>query len=565
MLVHRLEIDATFTAFSLKGELQMFKKNPTYGSGFKGMIKLALFNAGINVKAVGQFGKMPDYRYFYTDAMVGFSEPLPFITPLAFYGFGGGVYYNVEQQGVADPFPRDLEKEDTNVSTPGTSLSGITYIPKDGMFGLKASTLIGLQESPKAFNADAAFQIMFDNGSLKEVKFTGGAYFVKDIYDEAESANLWGDLDITYNNDEKFLHAICNTYVDLSPVMVGANEGKKAGTTDIYISKENWHVMLGQPDEMMSVKMFKFGSFEGLEAGNYLMAGNDIPDIPDIAESLNIDIGSADNEVGSSSATRESGSLESGKGLAFGSKITFDTNPQKFLIFYGQFGITAGYDIMLKNYEDAICGNTGKKPGINGWYASGNAYGVLNGKIGIETKLFRKKIKQEIFSVYAYAVLQAKLPKPTWMQGAIGGDYKILGGLIKGHCDFEFEVGEPCEVIDYDPLANIQIIADATPDNKEKNVSVFNKPQIIFNLSIGEEFELEDENGEKILYRAVLDFFELRGEEDNAIVDGELQWNDDKTVVIFYPLDILPPEQSVTLKGQIHFEQKNDGGEWQEI
>ena len=33
------------------------------------------------------------------------------------------------------------------------------------------------------------------------------------------------------------------------------------------------------------------------------------------------------------------------------------------------------------------------------------------------------------------------------MRGAVGGRFNVLGGLVKGECCFEFEIGEQCEII----------------------------------------------------------------------------------------------------------------------
>jgi len=40
--------------------------------------------------------------------------------------------------------------------------------------------------------------------------------------------------------------------------------------------------------------------------------------------------------------------------------------------------------------------------------------------------------KFEILGLSLGAALQAGLPNPTWIAGAVGGSYSILGGLISG-------------------------------------------------------------------------------------------------------------------------------------
>src|SRR5690606_7054683 len=82
--------------------------------------------------------------------------------------------------------------------------------------------------------------------------------------------------------------------------------------------------------------------------------------------------------------------------------------------------------------------------GIDGWYANGQAYAFVTGKIGIRVNLRFYKGKYEILNIGAAAILQAKGPNPFWMKGHVGGRYRILGGLIKGRCNFEITVGKEC-------------------------------------------------------------------------------------------------------------------------
>ena len=54
-----------------------------------------------------------------------------------------------------------------------------------------------------------------------------------------------------------------------------------------------------------------------------------------------------------------------------------------------------------------------------------------------------------------------------WIIGYIGGEYRILNGLIKGNCRFEVEIGEKCQIVAGSGLAGIQLIDDITPYNSE--------------------------------------------------------------------------------------------------
>ena len=105
--------------------------------------------------------------------------------------------------------------------------------------------------------------------------------------------------------------------------------------------------------------------------------------------------------------------------LAFGASLDFDTGDLSFLLFYARFQAGMGFDIMLKDYQEARCSNTGKQVGINGWYANGQSYAYLQGELGIRVKLSFLKLKVPIISGGAAVLLQAKLPNPVWMRGYV--------------------------------------------------------------------------------------------------------------------------------------------------
>ncbi len=146
-----------------------------------------------------------------------------------------------------------------------------------------------------------------------------------------------------------------------------------------------------------------------------------------------------------------------------------------------------------------ICAGGGK-PGINGWYAEGQAYAYLEGAIGIKVTVFRIKIEQEILRVGAGALLEAKLPNPQgfWMRGNVNGYYSLLGGRVKGRCDFGFELGEQCQWQAVDNpeetsmVDGLSVISALTPEQGKQAIDVFAAPQAVFNLPVDKPFTLSD-------------------------------------------------------------------------
>ncbi|MBN1463915.1 MAG: hypothetical protein JW922_09625 [Paludibacteraceae bacterium] len=558
--IHNFLIKADYSAFSLDGGLAFFDDNTTYEQGFKGYMKLGVSSIGLNVSAVGQFGRNDSFRYFFVDALATINPGIACIPGvLDFYGFSGGVFYNMS----FDPKATFSVPLETDLLKPGVSQSGRVYFPEKGAFGLKAGTIIGLtggaDGGARIFNANAELGIYLQNGALQSITFDGGAYFMKDLNAPASESKLWAQMNVIYNHEpeNRFFDAKLETFVNLDPLIVGAYPNNSAGTATMYFSKDKWNIYFGTPQTPISVKLFKLGSFGGITSGSYFMAGNDpgMPDIPNLTERLSLSGVQVKNQ-------RNNAVLKTMSGFAYGAEIgtsdkNFKVKDQKYLCFYGRFNFMAGYDIMVRQIDPLSCSGNDDF-GFNNWYASGQAYAAVDAAVGIEAKLFRKTIKEEIFSLKTSAGIQAELPNPTFMQGMVSSKYRIFGGLISGKCDFKFKLGNKLECQGSGNLLdNITIIADATPYNNAKDISVFNQPQIVFNMPIGVVFKLQDGEGRDHNYKAKLDFFTVKG--PSGIINGEYEWNNEKTVIIFTPDEMLPDTTEITLKGQVSFLYKGPG------
>lgn len=237
-----------------------------------------------------------------------------------------------------------------------------------------------------------------------------------------------------------------------------------------------------------------------------------------------------------------------------------DTGDLTFLIFYARFSMGLGFDIMMKDYGNAECMGRDGVIGVNGWYANGQSFAYITGKIGIKVKVFGKKIQTEILDMGVAAVLQAKLPNPFWMRGIVGGYYSVLGGMVKGNCKFEIVLGEECRIVPEGSIVQeLNAFADITPAMDESDVSVFNTPQAVFNMEIGKEFEMVDFDEKTKVFKIQLDYFDIY--HNNQKIPVRFKWNDDHTVVSIRPIDILPAETKLIAKAQISFKEK-DGSSW---
>ena len=239
----------------------------------------------------------------------------------------------------------------------------------------------------------------------------------------------------------------------------------------MHFEPNTWYIHIGTPAQRIRMALAGFARVHG-----YLMMGSDIPELPQPPETVRSLLGVKGESY---DANREENNLATGKGIVFGAGVDISVD-QTYLMFFAKANLGAGFDIMLKKYADNLrCADSEGEIGINQWYAKGQAYAYVQGSIGIKVKIFRRKRRFKILELGVAALLQAELPNPTWMQGTVGGRFRILGGLIKGKCKFKMTVGNRCN-LEERPPEDITMIADMSPKKGDQNVDVFASPQVVF-------------------------------------------------------------------------------------
>ena len=563
-------VDINGGSYSIRGQLKLFEDDLIYGKGFNGTAEMN-FQPGFDLSGTVVFGKVDGYRYWYADAFVGLPTGIPFCGFLSLYGFGGGMYHNMEQVG----FSKDPALAN------GKSLSGVIYKPNHEVsYGFKATVQIGLSSSKETFNGDATFEISFNKGGgLRRISLLGNGYFLLDqnLGDYQEMAelvekmsesdasygeNTAGDHHYTsglkpegkdalisghffqyYDFNSKTLHGEIEVYIDVFGALKGIGPDGLAGWSVMHFSPEEWFMYIGTPDRRIGLKVLGLMTMDG-----YMMVGDQVPGSPPPPARVGEILGENLDYM------RDENALGTGKGFAFGASMSFDTGKKKFLMFYGQFAMGVGFDIMLKNYGDEVkCKGRSGTLGIDGWYANGQSYAYVEGTIGIRVKIFFKKKNIEILHLAAAVVFQTKLPNPFWMRGTVGGRYRILGGLISGSCKFNLTIGEECEIINGSVLEGISVIADMTPQSGKRDESVFVTPQAVFNLEIGKHFKMTDLDDVEKKFRIKLDHFHLKS--DNQTYTANMAWNENHTVVVFDNQEVLPPNTEIVAHVQVSFEE----------
>ncbi|MEN3027165.1 MAG: hypothetical protein ABDH31_05600, partial [Chlorobiota bacterium] len=238
----------------------------------------------------------------------------------------------------------------------------------------------------------------------------------------------------------------------------------------------------------------------------YFMAGMDLPSIPPIPQEV-LDL------TGPVPAPVRPEALGRGNGFAFGAMADFNPGELRFLIFYASMRFLVGFDMALLDYGATARCSDGRPMGANGWYATGQMYARLDASIGLYVDLWFVSGRFEILGMRVGSVLQAGLPNPTWIAGAVGGHYSILGGAISGYCNFQFTLGERCVPPTESALASLEMISDIAPSDGEEDVSVFAEPTAFFNLKPDRPFALEEmrDDGSRVtkVYRIRVGTFRL--------------------------------------------------------
>lgn len=550
--VSDIEVDVDMDAFKFKGRLSLYKKHEVYGQGFRGEID-ASFKAGPTVKAIAQFGRVNDYRYWYADALMHFGKTGA--SPgFSVYGFGGGAYYQMSLDrttlAAGDFYTIQGEHDKTTI---GATRSGASYVPDPSVkLGLKATVVIGTSPSPRPFNADATFEMAFNQHmGLKYIRFRGEGYFLTGLDERNGNPPMYADVNINYDFDNDELNALLDLYVDAYGVMKGINANNMAGRAIMHFGQEKWYIWLGSPSQRIGVNVFGLA-----EASAYLMVGDEVENLPVPLEGVQVTsknlqevLHELQNNMASTAAH-----AASGKGFVFGASFHAAIGKDDpGAIFYGFFKAGAGFDIMLQDMGNVSCSGKSGPIGINGWYASGQAWAYLQGAVGINVNLKFIKGKFEAFRFLAAIVMQAQLPNPTWLQGTAFGEFNILNGLVKGDCSFQVTIGEQCTFENEAPIA-MEVIADMQPSRSSKEVDVFTTPQVAFNLPVEEAFEMLTAEEQYKSYRVKLNY--LKVTKQGTEVTGVLKWNEDKTVVAFKSDKILPPKTELKAEVSISWQEQ---------
>jgi len=534
LVFEEIFVAADLNAVKFEGYLKLFDHHIKYGYGFKGAVK-GWFKPELELGAVVQFGKVEDFRYWYVDAMVSSSKAIPLFADIGAYGFGGGAYYKMKRSGATIDLPKETETAKVLtgiVDKPEQSISGVVYEPdKSVKLGLKASMEIGTMSKRSTFNGNVSLEAVFRDAGSFAMYLDGNAYFMTEI-DQRANSSIYATLAarIVHEpqknesyfsfNAEAFMKVERNKKVLVKGGQINDNN-IKAGRIEMFASKEKWFLYVGKPTiaDRLSVSF----PTAGLNANAYFDIGTEVPDIPPMSTLIAYK-GLENSEIKN---YRETTALNNGSGFAFGAGLQFHK-----VISKKSYKVDAkgglGFDFMLKDYGgNAHCAGVTEPLGMNGWYATGQAYAYIQAGVWLKTKYFGSP---KILDMGALATLYAQLPNPVYLNAHINAYYALFNGKLKGSFNKEIELGDQCNMETEDDAISDTILNTVYPANGAKDISLLSDITISFKYPVGKTFALDDGSGAQF----VIDH-SLVLKVNNAIVDGKGKLSDDFMAYTFSP------------------------------
>lgn len=445
-------LDANLGPVKLSGSINSYENDPNWGTGFNGQVdcQFALCSGKIGVKTNLRMGNIPlgtnKRNYWYASGEVTLPVPIQIVPSIAqvnsfILGLGSNILYENQQYKV------NKSNEENKLFRGGLELTSVTPGQFKAKGILSANLSSGWGINSLGFDADLAL--------------LGSGYHGSASSDYEFSAK--GNFTIDVSNAK--IHARATAYINAYGLIVGAakKNSNEIGEMDLLFASNDWHIHIGKPSLPLSVKVL------GVNFASYFMLGNGMePPVYSnkLLNALNGRLPMQPVNVGSM-----------GMGIAHGANFDVSTGDKKFLMFYGSFAMGAGYNVALIRY-DRGCNNS-TNIGLNGWYATGDVYAYLDGKVGMYVDVFCYEGNLTLAELKCGAILMAGTPNPTWVAGKVAGRYNVLGGLVKGKFNFEFAVGDVCTPpppIMETPIANIQLIEDIGPAHNSANMSLSTKP-----------------------------------------------------------------------------------------
>ena len=471
-----LSVSADVGAIAINGSVGIRENDPTYGDGFKGELQAQFKVPATTVTALAEFGKVDDYNYWSVQAGVTLPTPIPLAGAIAFKGFGGGTYYNMN-------------------AIPTSNINGdwsnrYQFTPKENSvgFNVKAQLVAPKEET---FNSDVEISATMntgEGGGIENIKFNGDLWVGSQIEERAK-APIKGSVEVDFD----FVNSVFDLTADATVEM----EAIKAKDVGLQMhadgSTGKWFFKFGDP---YTPNIINIGVASlGVDIGAYFMFGNDIP-IPNtftnrFAQGYKDATGDYPDFDPTTEATSEGGNAQAGSGIALGLGFNFKVEEhfQIPLGYYAGVNGAAGAELNLSLLEYPYLRDNGY--GYNGWQAGGSIGFYASVGAGVFTKNKRSNTYDKVFTLAEFsggAYVIGNFPNPVWVTGGVSGRAKVLCAwdycAIDMGVNIDFEYGEKIDpgqpdvtVIEAKADETTIQVKDVVLENIEKHIVEYIHPE----------------------------------------------------------------------------------------
>lgn len=435
-------INASTSAFQLAGVIAVRSNDQVFGNLFFGSISLSIPNLiETPVMVSAGFGKKNGAKYWFTDASIPGSimappgvkgilvAPSVYITSL-YGGVQNGVISTLNDQQL-------LNRVAGQITTPSATIP-FTPDPTQGLLFRAGIALEGQNE--KQLNGEMMLTLAFNpNGGFQSVSFLGQAYMLvkRSERQMANASKAWGTLSVAYNHVNKVFDAEFGAGLVVPSTLTGNLNIK------IHIDTNDWYFWLNRPSNRASVNIGQIATVNA-----YFMIGTQIDPIPAPPSYVSGLVGGG--SIGNIDLT----AVGNGNGFATGMAFSVGVNGEfpKTTKWRGfvQVAVGAGFDVLMFDAQNATCAGSTSKIGVNGYYIVGQVYAYLNGSFGArrygDDGAGDLTNQYDLGSLQVAALLQGKLPKPTFVYGAVGLQANVLGVINFGFTA-DVELGNNCTIV----------------------------------------------------------------------------------------------------------------------
>lgn len=556
-----IEVNSSISCFTLNGRIQFIKEDPDFGNGFNGNIKFTIKNPKIEAGATVLFGNKNQHRYWYFDASVIWDKPgIPFFPGAEINGFMGGAWH-----GMREATNNDAIKNPQY----GITSIGKLYIPdaKSGL-GLRAGIYIkssGGNSNNNAFLAKTILEMQFNsNKGIDKLGIFGNVdVMTKNIVTSKDdlktstanvpnsygwesykanytpAGNISGPFMLNFDFKNSIYQANFAAYIQgiAQNKIIGIGTKGLAGEISILFGANSWHFWVGTPQQPLGVRM-NLGKVGDARINAYFMAGKEVkPAEPLPSEITNI-LGNLNAD-----AMRQLNEMAAGNAFAFGSRLFIQIGSEggeKNVSIYASLRAVIGFDINVTNYgKNSYCEGFSGPPGINGWFANGQLFAFLQGKVGASFKTKAISGKVDLMTLTTAAQLYCQGPNPFFSNGTVYVQVNIAG-IINTKMKLNFAVGEPCD-LQKTSYTDTNIILETNPINNESNVSTLSPIKVNFSVPLDKSFR--DTEGKEVIFK--LSRFEIT--ENGKNISGRITWNPEQNGIRFDPANLLPGNKKLKL------------------